>query len=296
MKRIILFSVLVGAFLTSSRGEEPSPEDKSHYTLFNPTPSDSMRGWRTDHAGVSPYTLDAGHFEVDLTPLTYGYDERDVLIVNNAITVFTRLQIRTEAWSYGAITAKVGLANRLDAEVAFVPYETVTSEPERRVFNDNGRPVFPRTTRSGFSDVFSRLKLNLWGNDNGKTALSVSGNVKFPTASDGLGNGQFEGGPSLEFAAQLPWGFELRVDGAVNFFEDDREHRQASIESLMSFSHQIVGDLAGYFMFDTVAFTTGDDWLGRVKAGLNYRMAKNVELYVGNSFGVTDNAFDYEPL
>jgi len=70
---------------------------------------------------------------------------------------------------------------------------------------ETGRPVLPRNTRSGFSDVVSRLKLNIWGNDGGKTALSVSGNVKFPTASDELGNGQYEGGPSMEFAAQIPW-------------------------------------------------------------------------------------------
>jgi hypothetical protein len=33
-----------------------------------------------------------------------------------------------------------------------------------------------------------------------------------------------------------------------------------------------------------------------MKIGLNYRVAKNVELYLGNSFGVTDNALDYAPF
>jgi hypothetical protein len=61
-------------------------------------------------------------------------------------------------------------------------------------------------------------------------------------------------------------------------------------------SRQIIGNLEGYAMFDTFAFTTGADWVGSLKAGLNYRIAKNVELYIGNSFGVTDSAFDYEPF
>jgi hypothetical protein len=296
MKRKILSVVVAVSFLTPTFAADLTPADKSQYTLFNPTPAESMRPWRTDRAGVSPYTIDAGHFEVDLTILTYGYDEHEVLVADTTFSSFARLQIRSEAWRYGAITAKVGLANRLDAEVGFVPFQTITSEPIQVFIGSNGRPVIPRTTRSGFSDVFTRLKLNIWGNDDGKSALSVSGNVKFPTASDDLGNGQFEGGPSVEFAAQLPWGFEMRVDGAANFFEDFREHRQASIETLMSFSHRIVGNLEGYFVFDTVAFTTGDDWLGAVKAGLNYRIAKNIELYLGNTFGVTDNAFDYEPF
>lgn len=297
MKRMAFTFVLAVSVLTAARGAESTPEDKSRYTLFNPTPDDSLREWRTDHAGVSPYTVDAGHFEVDLTPLSYGYDEHDVIVSGgNAIVVFSRIQIKSEAWSYGAIVAKLGLANRLDAEIRFVPYETITSQSKQIIVNDNGQLVFPRTTRSGFSDVISRLKLNVWGNDEGKIALSVSGNVKFPTASDDLGNGQFEGGPSLEFAAQLPWGFELRIDGGVNFFEDDRDNRQAAVESLLSLSHQIVGHLEGYALFDTIAFTSGEDWLGSVKAGLNYRLARNIELYLGNSFGVTDNAFDYEPF
>lgn len=290
-----LLSVLAQSVLTSTLAADLTPPDKSQYTLFNPTPTDSMRPWSTDRAGATPYTIDAGHFEVNLTALTYGYDESERVFAPFQFAFF-RLRTTTEAWAYGAIEAKVGLANRLDAEVAFVPFQTITIKPDQILIGPNGRPIIPRTTRSGFSDVVSRLKLNIWGNDGGNSALSLSGNVKFPTASDDLGNGQFEGGPSVEFAAQIPWGFELRINLAANFFEDAFNQRQASVESLMSFSHQIVGNLEGYFMFDAVAFTTDDDWLGFVKAGLNYRIAKNIELYLGNSFGVTDNAFDYEPF
>jgi len=68
------------------------------------------------------------------------------------------------------------------------------------------------------------------------------------------------------------------------------------VGSLLSLSHQIVGNLQGYALFDAIAFTSGDDWIGSVKAGLNYRFGKDIEIYIGNSFGVTDNAFDYEPF
>jgi hypothetical protein len=33
-----------------------------------------------------------------------------------------------------------------------------------------------------------------------------------------------------------------------------------------------------------------------VKIGLNYRLAKNIELYTGSAFGVTESAFDYQPF
>lgn len=291
MTRILLTCVLAAAFLTSARGDETSTADKSHYTLFNPTPCDSLRVWRTDHAGVVPYTIDAGHVEVDITLVSYAYDEFD-----SPLSLFgsSGPKFSTDAWAYGATLIKLGLLNRLDAEVALVPYETVTTGPKTHFILNTGAFVH-RETVSGFGDIVSRLKFNVWGNDEGRTALSISGIVKFPTASHELGNGQFEGGPALEFAGQLPWGFELRVDSAVNFFEDDH-NRQASFNNLLSVSHQIIGNLEGYAMFNTFAFTTGDDWAGSLQAGFNYRILKNVELYVGNSFGVTDTAFDYEPF
>src|SRR5678815_1093384 len=97
MKRKLFLSLLAASFLNSSRGDDPGAEDKSHYTLFNPTPTDSLRTWRTDHAGVTPYTLDAGHIEVDITAVAYAYAEREEFLLP-LIAVFKR---RTDVWTYG---------------------------------------------------------------------------------------------------------------------------------------------------------------------------------------------------
>ena len=285
MKRMTFLSVLAASVFTSAHAADLTTEDKSQYTLFNPTPSESMRDWRTDHAGTVPYTIDAGHIEADVVGVSYGYDEQDF---------GGSVMIRTEAWSYGITQIKLGLLNRLDAEVSIRPYQTITS-----TLKFGSTTVF-RDTVSGFGDVVSRLKVNVWGNDNGKTALSISGDVKFPTAKQGpgeLGNGQFEGGPALECAAQLPWKFELRINSAVNFFEDASDSRQVSFGNLMSLSHSIVHNLEGYCAFATSVSTIANaDWLGTVKVGFDYRVTKTVELYMGNSFGVTDNAMDYQPF
>jgi hypothetical protein len=285
MKRMLFSSALALSAFTSTYGAELTPEDKCHYTLFNPTPTESMRPWRTDHAGLTPLTIDSGHFEVDIIAVAYSHDENDF----GATFVG-----RTESWSYGITQIKIGLLNRLDAEVIVMPYQTITSTIKF------GSATFFRETASGFGDVVSRLKLNVWGNDGGKTALSISGDVKYPTAKHGvgeLGNGQFEGGPGLEFAAQLPWDFELRINSAVNLFEDASDARQASFGNLMSLSRRIIGTLEGYCMFNTSISTITDaEWFGSVKVGLNYRVANNLELYLGNSFGVTDNAIDYAPF
>lgn len=45
------------------------PPDKSSYSLLNPTPRELMREMSTDRpdATESPYTVDAGHFQAELS-------------------------------------------------------------------------------------------------------------------------------------------------------------------------------------------------------------------------------------
>ncbi len=253
--------------------------NRTAYTVLNPTPPALMRDWHTDDAGVSPYTIDPGHFEVDVAALTYGYYHRDELI-----------DTTVKAWVFGATTLKAGLTSSLDVELSILPYLRITRAMKIGSLADS-------RTGSGFGDVSSRLKLNLWGNNGGTTALSASGNVQFPTASDDLGADQFEGGPSLEFAAQVPYGVELRVDSAVDLFEDNAQHRQVSFEDLISFSHQIVGPLQGFCVFNTVVYTTpNSDWVGQIGAGVYYRLKRNVELFARADFGVHGNPYDYSPF
>ena len=73
--------------------------------------------------------------------------------------------------------------------------------------------------------------------------------------------------------------------------------RELSFENEISLSHQIVGDLEGYCLFNTYTFTTPDrPWSGTIGAGLNYRIRTNVEFVAARmDFGVHGTPFDYNP-
>lgn len=274
-------SILFSWALTSpALGDDLSGTNKAAYNLLHPVPAALLREWHTDFAGVSPYTTDAGHFEAQMFPLAYGYWSR-----NLGSSTF-----RAESWTFGNTVLKAGLLNNLDLEFGIIPYQQVTSTQK------GSSPAFhfeSRQTFSGFGDSFSRLKLNVWGNDGGKTALAFSGFVKFPTAADGLGNGQFEGGPGLEFGADLPYGFELRINSIVDLFEF--QGRQASFENLLSVIHGIAGPLRGFVQFNTLVFTTSTDWTSQLRTGLMYRLTANIETEAEIGFGLNGGFADYAP-
>src|SRR5438093_4666110 len=170
-------------------GKCPSPYrgtnavDKSKYNLFNPTPEAYVREMNPLYE--SPYTVDAGHVQVEAYAFQYVWDR------NTA----GGADIERQVWSVGPMTLKLGILNNLDAQLVLTPYTKI------RYKDRTSGAVF---TQSGFGDITPRIKLNLWGNDSAPTAFAVTPFVKLPTSQDRLGNNSVEGGTVFPFSVQLP--------------------------------------------------------------------------------------------
>lgn len=89
----IQLALLPVLFASVSEAEDSINTNKTQYSSFNPTPQ--LRIWHTDHAGVSPFTTDAGHFEADVEALSYSHFER----------TFPRGFDKIESWSFGRTVA-----------------------------------------------------------------------------------------------------------------------------------------------------------------------------------------------
>src|SRR2546425_7551668 len=197
----ILFGMMALAMLGMAAGVERAglakPEiDKSVFNRFNPTQAEYLRALDTDGPGSteSPYTVDAGHFQIEMTLVSYTSDRES----------FNGVMQRFEAWAIAPMHLKIGLLNRLDAQLLLEPY-TVLYELE-----DGSR-----TTRRGFGDTTLRLKYNFWGNDGGRTALAMTPYVKLPTSQEGIGNRGVEGGLVLPLAVGLPSALYLGLTNPV---------------------------------------------------------------------------------
>src|SRR5438093_4618914 len=105
------------AVAADSEANPSSGPDKSEYNLFNPTPFELVREMTTDRPDKteSPFTVDAGHFQIEADILHYTYDR-----YNPAHT-----DTRIETVSIAPMNLKVGLRNGVDLQLVLETYTSV---------------------------------------------------------------------------------------------------------------------------------------------------------------------------
>jgi len=255
-------------------------EDKSQYHLFNPTPRNLMREMSTDRPDKteSAYTVDAGHFQVEMDVLSYSYDR------DNGLPGDTRV----ESLSIAPMNLKVGLCNRADLQMVVETYTSVRTHV---------RAAGQVEKQRGFGDITLRLKGNMWGNDGGRTALALMPFVKLPTNQDDLGNNSVEGGLIAPFAMDLGAGWGMAMMTEVDFVRGDRGGHNPEFVNSITFGHNIIGDLDGYVEFFSAVSTEEDsEWVGTFDMGLTYGLTKDIQLDAGINIGVTRSADDWNPF
>jgi Putative MetA-pathway of phenol degradation len=265
------------------RAEEPEEEDaqtpteKCGYSVLNPTPRQFMREFATDRPDQteSPYTVDAGHFQLEMDFANWTSDQER----SNRVDEWTR------EWGIAPLNLKLGLLNNIDIQSVIDNYVHLRIEDR-----------LTRTVEkaSGFGDVLTRLKVNLWGNDGGRTAFGIMPIIKWPLPESGLRNGKTDGGIIFPFAAELPAGWDMGAMTEFDFIHNSltSSYHTEFVDSI-TFGHAIIGKLHGYLeFFSNVSTEHASDWIGTVDCGLTYLLAENIQLDAGSNFGVTDAAYN----
>ena len=268
--------LFLGWIASGVRAQETPVPDKSGYNLFNFVPENLMRDLSPDRPDVteSPYTVDAGHYQLEMDFANFTYDK----------TAGTT----TKAWDVGDFNFKAGLLNNVDFQFVYDDYLNVHTE------DNSGKS----STQSGFGDFTTRLKINLWGDDGGRTAFALLPYITFPTSTDGLGANALEGGVIFPLAVSLPYDFDLSLETAASCMKNDGGdgYHEEFIASA-SLDHQIVGKLSGFLeFFSNFSTESHAGWVGTVDTGLEYLVTKNIQLDLDCYFGVTLAATDYNPF
>jgi hypothetical protein len=265
------------AFIQIDRAGAGDRPDKSRYNFFRPTPDALMRDMETDRPDKteSAYTLDAGHYQIEMDLLAYTYDSAD----NETV----------KSLAIAPMNLKVGVLNNVDLQIIVESYNIQRTK-------DHAVGTTERV--SGFGDLLLRCKTNLWGNDGGPTALSVMPFVKFPTSARGLGNDAVEGGIIFPFAMDLPCEWGLGAQMELDYLQDsDSSDYHPEVSSTITVSHDIVGKLAGYVeLFSNRSSERGADWIATFDFGFTYALSRDVRFDAGMNIGLTDAADDFNPF
>lgn len=255
----------------------PHPPDKSGYTLFNPTPRELMRPMSTDRPDTteSPFTVDAGHVQLEMSFIDYTHDRRD--------------GVTTRTLAAAPLLVKFGLTSSIDLQIGGDPWTQTESEDDAAGTTDRV---------SGFGDTVLRLKINLFGNDDaedfGGWTLAVMPFVTLPTARDGLGSDKAEGGIIVPAALDLGDGWGLGLMAELDFVSDSDGDGYAydflhTATIAYDFSEQVGAfiEYAGY-----LSLSDQEDYRAYFDAGATYALTGDIQLDCGVRIGLTEAADD----
>ena len=270
------------AFAAAAAAASPTfaqTPDKSRHSLANPTPRAALHELSTDRPDKteSPYTVDAGHLQIELDFATYT---RDTDRSGGQI-------IRAETLGIAPVNLKLGLTNSTDFQLLIDPYV-------RKTVKD--RAAGTRDRIDGFGDTTIRLKHNLWGNDGGSTALALMPFVKLPTASRGIGNGAVEYGLIVPLAIEVSDRIGIGLMSEVHLLEEsDGQGYAATFINSATMSFGITDRLGAYTeLFTERSTERGARWVATADVGLTYAVTGDLQLDGGVNLGITEAADDLQ--
>ena len=248
-------------------------EKKTGYTLFDPIPDSCMRELSTDRPDTteSPYSVPAGHIQVEMDLFKSTRDKSG--------------GAESESTSLASFNFKLGLTDSTDIQFVFDPYNV---EYTREAKGE------PRSRVAGAGDLTIRYKYNLWGNDEGVTALALMPFVTIPTNQRDLGPDEAEGGLIVPFGVSLGESTALGLMAEVDYLEDgDRKDHHFEYIGTITVGQGVTDALGVFAEFVSVSSDEDDSqWVGISNVGFTYGFTDDVQFDGGVGIGLNDAADD----
>lgn len=267
--------MIVVTLLMAAAPAQAQDTDKSGYTILNPTPRELWRPLEADRpdATESPRTVDAGAVQLELGFFQYTHDSR-----NSSADTTSTLEL------LGPSNLRVGVLNNAEFQIIFTPYVREETTPDGTTAT---------TVAEGPSDLTLRFKVNLWGNDDGSTALGVLPFITIPTGSS-VSSDHVEGGVALPFGWDFAEGFSLGLMAELDaVFSDVTTNTELAFLTTAVVGFDIYGPLGGYVEYVGFGYFTGGlPYEASASFGLTYLITSDVQLDGGALIGLTRAADD----
>lgn len=263
-------SLGLGVLASAADAAAAETADKSAYTLFAPAPDNDLRDFSPDRPARadSPYTVDAGHFQI----------ETDFLNVTRSSQDGTS----THLFQTADPVLKLGITNTIDLEVTLGGYnslQTLDRATEQRL--DRG---------TGYGDTTVTAKFNLFGDDGGRVVAALTPYVTVPTGARNITDGTVEGGIIAPVLIKLPQDFELTLQSEAGVMANQNgPGTHVAFSNLAELSHPVPGvkDFTAYAeFFSQVTAAQREDNQYAVDLALAYQVGANTQFDVGANLGL----------
>lgn len=280
----LMTGILVGASSLLIGPLVARAADTSSYTLFDPTPDSKLRGMSTDRPGAaaSPFTVDAGHIQVETGLWSYSWDHwtPDASVTRSQMLFSTNVKLGLTDWA--ELDAIIPASNSL-----------VTRTP-------TGPGQSSRMSGQGFGDVQIGGKVNIFGNDAGETeGLGLLGYVKVPTAASGLGNNTVEFTLLAPFSFSLPLGFSSTVQPGLGLLRNNQKQGyHGDYELAVEIGHPLFGSSTVSGQIGLTLDRQGDHNSAEqdtVAPALQWLIAPSLQVDGGVTIGIARAATDWNP-
>lgn len=259
---ITLTSLLLPEPIYSGEGQEglPSGWRKSASAL-------EWRELETDRpdATESPVTVDAGLWQVEAGWFSHTRDQTPTE--------------RVRSWTFGEVNLKYGITPRVDAQLVLQSYvrETRTTSTGS-------------STAQGMGDPVIRLKTNLWGNEEGRTAVGLLPHVKIPTSTP-VSNGHWEGGLAVPMAwrggERWSLGGQVQID---RVYDENRGTFEASLFHTLVLGLDVAGPVGIYLEY--VGTAGSHPYQAQFSSGCTVALGEFLVLDFGTLVGLNQAAED----
>ncbi len=243
----------------------PNPYDSARFSWRKPVPRARLRPLRPDRPGVteSPFTVDAGHFQLEMDGLRLLQEPGDGADAPAQRT-----------WHLAYTTLKLGLSRRTDLQLELPVFAAQAQRPAGADWQDRTR---------GFGDLTLRLKHNFLGDDQqGPLALAAIGYLRLPTGTGALSDQRPEYGLLLPANVELNdvYNLEAQLEADLNYDPEAGRRYVRLVPSVAldrSFGPRLGLLLEGAFPWDTAQRR----WQAQLNVAPTFNLGENLQFDIG---------------
>jgi len=210
----------------------------------------------------SPQTVDKGHWQIETSLVGYAQDKL------NGQT--------TRAYEAFNTNLKYGLTDSIDFHIVFTPYI------QQETANQSSK---------SHSDLQLRTKINLWGNDNGDSAMALLPYIKLATGE--FSNDNTEGGLIVTYGTELA-DYSIGAQIQLDYVYDETKDQMGFSGSYAAvFGYDINHRIAGYIE-QLGEFDTDNQYIPYASFGFTYQSNHNQQWDIGSKLALDDQGQDFE--